>query len=269
MPSQMPYEKKNEPHVYSLDSTPAHPAHQHKASLDTLQQDMLGALEYDQKKQQVNDAKLRAVAQRVEYDDFEKLVMGAHLKPIKPKSDDLNAIGRPFDGFVMPKLESTASGAAQVPPVTTAETAVTTTPPAPKSSNEFVRTWRRQCKTTPQRHDYIRQIPPETWPMLFRTELDAAIFDGMVATLGEVLLASANGAVDASSAATARDDDLSWTAALLQSIARINRFDLTLDFADKATMSTLAALFDLLQRDPRAVGQDDQTLAALRATFTV
>jgi len=265
----MPYEKKGGTHTYSLDSEPAHPAHHHKASLDTLQQDMLGALEYDQKKKQVNDAKLRAVAQRVEYDDFERLVMGAHLKPLKPKSDDLAAVGRPFDGFVMPKLEPSAPSTTQVPLVATAGMDATTTPPAPKSSNEFVRTWRRQCKTTAQRHAYIRQIVPETWPMLFRTELDAAIFDGVVATCGEVLLARADGATDAPSAATARDDELPWTAALLQSIARINRFDLTLDFADKATMNTLAALFDVLQGDPTAAGQDAQTLAALRAAYTV
>ena len=42
--------------------------------MDSLQSSMLGALEHDQRKQQVNDAKMRAVKQHVEYDDFEKLV---------------------------------------------------------------------------------------------------------------------------------------------------------------------------------------------------
>jgi len=259
------------PHTYSLDSTPAHLAHQHKASLDTLQQDMLGALEYDQKKQQVNDAKLRAVKQRVEYDDFERLVMGAHLKPIKPKSQELAAIGSSFDGFVMPKFEPSVSTAAPAPP--SALTAAPATPAAPKSSNEFIRTWRRQCKTTAQRHAYIRQIAPETWPMLFRTELDAAIFDGIVATLGEMFLASGDGApaaapsAEGAAAAARPDDELAWAAAMLQGIVRINRFDLTLDFADKATSLTLAALFDLLQRDAAAAAMDASTLATLRASF--
>ena len=39
--------KKEAPHTYSLDSAPAHPAHQHVKALDNLQQDMLDALEYE------------------------------------------------------------------------------------------------------------------------------------------------------------------------------------------------------------------------------
>ena len=48
---------------FSLRSEAAHPARAHVGSLDTLQRDMLDALHHDQTKQQVNDAKLRAVAQ--------------------------------------------------------------------------------------------------------------------------------------------------------------------------------------------------------------
>ena len=77
----------------------------------------LGALEHDQRKQQVNDAKMRAIKQHVEYDDFEKLVQGAHLRPIKPRSETLGNVCKPFDGFVMPKYEGDKDGAApSVPP---------------------------------------------------------------------------------------------------------------------------------------------------------
>ena len=79
--------------------------------MDSLQSSMLGALEHDQRKQQVNDAKMRAVKQHVEYDDFEKLVAGAHLKPVKPKSAELASISKPFDFFVMPAYDATAAAA--------------------------------------------------------------------------------------------------------------------------------------------------------------
>merc|ERR1719440_204138 len=95
---------------FSLKSKPAHPARQHVDKLDTLQRSMLEALDEDQVKKQLNDAKLRGVAQHVEYDDFEKLVKGAHLRPVKPRSTELDAIGKAFDGFVMPKVEAKVSG---------------------------------------------------------------------------------------------------------------------------------------------------------------
>ena len=224
-----------ENHTFSLDSAPAHLPHAHIASLDGLQQDMLSALEYDQRKQQVNDAKLRAVKQRVEYDDFANLVAGAHLKPIKPKSNDLAAISNAFDGFVMPKVEPAKAGPGVLPlparvGAAGASAASDAVPPAPKTSNEFTNAWRRQCKTSAQRCAYLRQLDAETLPLLFRTELDAAIFDGIVSTLGEVELATA--------------EDRAWAADLLQGVARINRFELTLDFAEAAGLKTLAKLLD-------------------------
>ena len=85
------------------------------SSLNALQKDMLSALDHDQKKTQLNDAKLRAVAQKVEYDDFEKLVLGAHLKPVKPKTQASADVSKPFADFVMPKYEAGSASAAAPP----------------------------------------------------------------------------------------------------------------------------------------------------------
>ena len=271
-------QKMQETHSWSLDSKPAHLAHNHVHALDSLQQDMLGALEHDQRKKQVNDSKLRAVAQRVEYDDFEKLVAGAHLKPIKPRSQEQKDIGKAFDGFVMPKVEPTAMLPAALPTLPAAAKAPDT-PGVPKTSNEFVRVWRRQCKTTAQRYAYLVQIDPDTLPLLFRTELDAAIFDGMVSTIHERVLAPAAASsppcvredVAAPSASDADDVDVAarrsdgaWAATFLQSVARLNRFELTLDFADSATTASLNALFDAWQADGPL---DAEALAALRKSY--
>ena len=54
--------------------------------LSSLQSKIAGALDDDQKKKQVNDAKLRAVSQKSDYDVFCNLVAGAHLKPVKPRA---------------------------------------------------------------------------------------------------------------------------------------------------------------------------------------
>ena len=266
---------------FSLSSTPAHPARNHVEALDGLQRDMLDALHDDQVKKQINDAKLRAVKQRVEYDEFEKLVAGAHLRPIKPRSQTLDEVSKSFDGFVLPKHDAAPAGPA--PPPKAAAIAQDAVPPPAKTSNEFSRVWRRQCKTPAVRRAYLRQLDPDTLPLIFRTELDPPLFDGIVATLGETCLggggAEASGG-DANAAATAADlaeldgveeaggdaaiAELAWAGALLQGIARLNRFDLTIDFADKGTIETLAALVEAMAA---ANSPDAEALAALRAAY--
>jgi len=229
--------------------------------MDTLQRSMLGALEHDQKKQQVNDAKLRAVAQRVEYDDFEKLVLGAHLKPVKPRSQQSADVSKHFDHFVLPKYEAqpVAGPVRPVAPATAAAAA------PPKNSNEFMRTWRRQCKTTRDKFAYLRGIEPETLPLLFRTELEPGTFDGIVEALRECVL------LDAKEDRNAATPHVAWLSQLLQQIGRINRFDLTLDFAEKGTTAIIADLLDMLD-GCLAAGEgelDKADIDALRMVYKI
>ena len=284
---------------FSLKSEPAHRAHQNIKALDSLQRDMVDALEHDQVRQQVNDAKLRAVAQHVEYDDFAKLVAGAHLKPVKPRSQQLADVCKPFDGFVMPRYEPQQAAAAgpHMPAVAAAPAAV---PAAPKTSNEFLRTWRRQLKTAAERCAYLRQLVPEQLPALFRTELDPALFDGIVAAVGEVVvLGGADGASQATAATTAgsdsrdgggaadpshappangarsslsaaRREECEWVGRLLSGISRVNRFELTLEFAEGASTRTIAALLDAVEAAaPFEAPLDAAALEALRAVYKV
>jgi hypothetical protein len=252
---------------FSLKSEAAHPAREHVSSLDSLQRDMLEALHKDQTKQQLNDAKLRAVKQHVEYDDFERLVKGAHLKPVKPKSQEMNDIGKQFDGFVMPKIEAKPAGPA-LPPKAAATPS--TLPPEPKTSNEFLRVWRRQLKTGEDRYAYLRQIPPETMPALFRTELDATVFDGIVGTLSERLLERAAGADDdGDEGERRRRAELAWACSILRHVARINRFELTLDFADAKTLTKIASLLEAMEAAASAGGAEEEPMdvGALRAIY--
>jgi len=237
-----------------------------------MQRDMLGALDYDQKKQQVNDAKLRAVKQRVEYDDFEKLVLGAHLKPIKPKTQHGVDTSKPFDCFVLPKYEAKPAIGPAMP--------AAAAPPAaalPKTSNEFLRIWRRQLKTPEERFAYIRKMEPESLPGIFRTELEPATFDGIIEALRVCVLLPANAAPDA--APDAAVADATWVEQWLLHTSRIPRFELTLDFAEKSTTTTISGLFALLERgtgeaaepadEGRSARLDGTALASLRAAYTL
>ena len=240
--------------------------------MDSLQSSMLGALEHDQRKQQVNDAKMRAVKQHVEYDDFEKLVAGAHLKPVKPKSAELASISKPFDFFVMPAYDATAAAAPSASAAAAAAAAaVAAAAPAaaarfapPSTGQEFLRAWRRQCKTAADRFEYLRVIEPEELPSLFRAELDAAVFDQIV------------DAVRATALAAPPLAHAGWVARLLRAIGQVNRFDLTLDLADAKALAALGEIVDALQAPPADAAAataeeearpDAAAVAALRAQY--
>ena len=242
--------------------------------MDSLQSSMLGALEHDQRKQQVNDAKMRAVKQHVEYDDFEKLVAGAHLKPVKPKSAELASISKPFDFFVMPAYDATAAAAPSASAAAAAAAAAVAAAAAPAAAarfappstgQEFLRAWRRQCKTAADRFEYLRVIEPEELPSLFRAELDAAVFDQIV------------DAVRAQALAAPPLAHAGWVARLLRAIGQVNRFDLTLDLADAKTLAALGEIFDALQAPPADAAAaadgggggapDAAVVAALRAQY--
>ena len=195
-------------------------------SVDALQGQLHEALNFDQKKKQINDAKLRAVHQKVEYEEFEKMVAGAHLKPIKPKSHESAAISKQFAGYVMPVYSSQTDAPAPAPPAAASLSAEQQFAP-PTSSNDFLRTWRRQCKTPETKFRYLHTFEPDSLPLLFRSEMEPAVLDGIAQALQACALPPAGAAGEAEL------QEALWVELLLRYLCRINRFALTLDLADK------------------------------------
>lgn len=229
-------------------------------SIDSLQSSINDALVSDQRKMQINDAKLRAVGQRVEYDEFCKMVAGAHLKPVKPCSRESAEISKPFEYFVMPKYEPAAASVAPNPNAAAAESFT-----APKDVNEFTRIWRRKCKSTESKLVYLRTMAPEEFPLLFRAEMDPVVMDGVAAAL--------RADVGKSDAPAGAADE--WVGNMLLNLSRINRFDLTLQLADTSTADALKEIFDALaSRAPAAADGtndsgplDQAALTSLRQTY--
>ena len=89
-------------------------------------------------------------------------------------------------------------------------------------------------------------------------EAAAELLDGAAEALRACVLEA--------SAATLVAAEAEWTEKLLQYMCRINRFELTLDLADKATGQALAACFDALQQ--RGGGDlDEAGLRAVRESY--
>lgn len=199
--------------------------------MDAAQLGMVDALVAEQRKAQTNSAKLRAVAQRVEYDEFEKIVAGAHLKPVKPVSRESAAISKDFDFFVMPKYH--AAVPTLPPPPAAALGAPANAAAPPSSAHDFMRAWRRLCKSPAERASYVRAIEPASLERMFRTEMDALLFD-------EIVEALAHAASTASAAPSC-----AWAVDWLEGLTRVSRFGTTLLLADGARIS---ALFSSLSR---------------------
>lgn len=230
---------------------------------------MAEALDADRKKQEINDAKLRAVAQRVDYDQFCHMVAGAHLKPVKPIDKDGGA--RDFNYFVMPAMTPV------VPPTMAAAATVTGSAATaaglglrvPKSGLDFHKAWRRQCKAQPARVAYLRLIDTQLIPTIFQSEFEPDILDGVVACLHDLLL-SASADDSAVPACTERSEvagaeqfaqrvaaalevggaeaeglgeDVHLAAGWLHMLPEVNKFDLALEFAAADTPSVLRRLF--------------------------
>ncbi|KAL3917314.1 MAG: hypothetical protein SGPRY_006454 [Prymnesium sp.] len=272
-------------------------------AMDSLQRDMLGALDFDQKKQQVNDAKLRAVAQRVEYDDFEKLVLGAHLKPVKPRSQHGADTSKPFDCFVLPKYQPKRVELPAPAPVPLDEAA------CPQTSNDFLRAWRRQLKTPEERCMAKKEASnPRPLPSsitLFHPTHDTSPRQSSLVSLNIKLIPvcpitrfafirrlepenlpsifrtelepnTFDGIIDAlrvcvlepavEGTAAALADHSDWILRLLTNISRISRFELTLDFADKSETPPTNAAETPMKKDEE---QGESKTAVLRKLYEV
>ncbi|KAK3257713.1 hypothetical protein CYMTET_33211, partial [Cymbomonas tetramitiformis] len=136
------------------------------------------AIADDLLKQQINDAKIKAMTDRVDYDTFKARVSVAHLRPLQ----DPNIVDRTS----LPAWSFNPDGtkAKITEDVTTSLKSLSTEEPlgVPSKSSDFERTWRRNVKTEAEKYKYVLLIPPESYPKIFKVEIASPL-------LGDVLLA--------------------------------------------------------------------------------
>lgn len=226
-----------------------------------LQVAMADAMEEDRQKKDVNDAKMRAVSQRVDYDQFCNMVAGAHLRPVKP----LDKQAARLNGMFVLASEAAppkAAGAQASAPVSSSSSQLR----VPKTGVEFHRTWRRQCKDTRSRAAYLRLVDPALIPHVFQKQFEPDVLGGIVSTLDELLgevptLATSAEALPDQAAASGWEDRGSVAeAALLASdwlgmMAEVNQFDLAREFMDeeaKARARSLIARLEALSKCDKA-----------------
>ncbi len=195
--------------------------------------------------------KKRAIHTAASYDEFKNLVACATQKPIE--SGALVAFGEAK--VTRNVVAGHASTAAAVPgslprgddvPALLRKDSLSAVP-VPNNMHEFTRDWRRHCKTTQQRYEYIARLDPARLARVFKGELDSELLSQIVqcfvATISGVDAAAGGGDGDGG-----RESGVSGVVlAALSAFSGTARFELTLDMLSKAEKANVLQLFTALR----------------------
>ncbi|XP_063217054.1 coiled-coil domain-containing protein 103 [Bacillus rossius redtenbacheri] len=206
--------------------------------LSALEAELQAAIDDDARYWRENDAKLRAVEQKVAtYDEFKDIVKACHLRPLD-KEDKLGHSKKAtvWNSMAAKKQQSLALEMTQhcVPTsIKGEETRV------PATMSEFAEQWRPLdiC----DRLQLLKRMGPATLGQVLRTEIP-------VGTLGEILQALL--------AFPPTTDDIILVVQLLEALAQAKRFSLSLRFLSSVEKATCRQLMEKLNSSLQNRQQD-------------
>lgn len=235
----------------------ARPADSEDINFVELERELRSAIEQDERRALQNDAKLRAVQQRVgSYDEFRDLVKAAHLRPLERK--DTLAGAAPSGRGVWNSLAGRRD-TASTPAAALMSQAVCPAARLPATLHEFHREWRRLevCG----RLTLLRRMGAAALGHVLRAEMPAGL-------LGEVLHT-----LLAFSPSTA---EVRLVVELLQAMSEAKRFSLSLQFLSSQEKRTCEQLMEKLlgslegrQQDLADSGITEWTIKELRTKYKV
>lgn len=189
-----------------------------------LEKELALAVEADAKYVRENDAKFRAVEQRVaSYEEFRDIVSAAHLKPLERKDITGEKSGKqPWNPHAQGKSQTT---------LTNSNLSLLPASKMPKTTHEFTKAWKRQCKTELDKYQLLLGIGGQGLRSIFKAEIS-------MGHLGEFLVILHN-CLD--------EKDTSKILVILQELSRTNRFDLCLKFLGEEEKVVASKLFKQLE----------------------
>uniref|UniRef100_A0A8D0H228 Coiled-coil domain containing 103 n=1 Tax=Sphenodon punctatus TaxID=8508 RepID=A0A8D0H228_SPHPU len=188
--------------------------------LCALEKELQAALAADEKYHREDDAKFRAVHQKVaSYEEFRDIVLASHLKPLERK-DKMgqrknlvwNSCARKdslVDCFFLKELDR-----------------------LPGTSAEFYRDWRRSLKSGHKRYQLLLQLGGHSLGRIFRADLGFGL-------LGEFLVVFSE---------NVQAEDRGIVLQILQSLSGTKRFGLNVDLLSQPERESCRDLFGKLQR---------------------
>jgi len=187
-----------------------------------LAKEISSALAKDEKYQRENDAKFRAIHQKVKsYDEFRDIVEASHLKPL----DKTDKIG----GMSYQTWNQMASNAINMQEESRTDMISPKSFDQPTNSHEFSKVWKRRCPDDKSRFVYLLSIDPERLKKCLEGDC----------LLGEIVCVL-HSSIDKIA------DNTETIVNILEIISSANRFSLSLNFLSSKEQEQLQVVFDAL-----------------------
>ncbi|KAF1395793.1 hypothetical protein FQV23_0014951, partial [Spheniscus humboldti] len=187
-----------------------------------LERELRAAVAADERRERENDAKLRAVRQRVpSYEEFRNIVLASHLKPLE-KKDKMgkrrNVLWNPCAAHAKAPQASDVEIPQELDQL-------------PRTSAEFYRDWRRCLKSRKEKYQLLLELGGKALGRIFQADLGFGL-------LGEFLTVLAENVCH---------EDRDAILQILQSLSGTKRFGLNMDLLSEPEKESSRDLFRKLR----------------------
>lgn len=187
-----------------------------------LERELQIALTLDEKHKRENDAKFRAIHQKVgSYEEFRDIVLASHLKPLEMR-DKMGARNQPWNSCA-----GVTSAKASIPVELSKYT-----DSWPRTSAEFSRDWRRYYCTGPEKYAFLVTLGAQLLESIFCAEIGFGL-------LGEFLVILCN---------HFQPEDAQAIYWILLHLSQTQRFGLSVDFLSSSEREKGQRLFQMLEQ---------------------
>eukprot|EP00127_Corallochytrium_limacisporum_P001841 Clim_evm7s87 gene=Clim_evmTU7s87 len=252
--------------------------------LTKLREEVMRNLKDDLKREQLNATKIRAMEDRIPYEEFEARVKAAHIRPLKRGELEMIRNKAPWDpgydlfgntqntfansnvdtSFIIKTrgqggnrmdLDQAVSESKTSQQIQQHQTTKEDLPSAPsvldmeknppKTALEFEKVFKRQCADDEARFRYLLTLQPADMAACFSAEIGF----GLLGQIAGVLNGNLN---------TDVLEEVEWAAGALLALSKSKRFSLNVKFLSKKEKATLAELLGKLSQS----AQLDQLIGA-------
>ncbi|NXO47102.1 CC103 protein, partial [Aramus guarauna] len=197
-----------------------------------LERELRAAVAADERRERENDAKLRAVRQRVpSYEEFRNIVLASHLKPLEKKDkmgNRRNVLWNPFAAHAKAPQTSNVEIPQELDKL-------------PRTSAEFYRVWRRCLKSGKEKYQFLLELGGKALGRIFQADLGFGLLGEFLAVLAENVCR----------------EDRDAILQILQNLSGTKRFGLNVDLLSETEKESSRDLFRKLwsmSRDCWATG---------------
>ena len=206
----------------------------HTATLDKIESELNSVLDQDNRYWRENDAKFRAVAQNVSYEQFEEIVKASHLKPLD--KSDKSQLSKPKSSIWNSIANVTSRKSASDDKKVENDAEINKTNMEPKNVDEFYDSWKNVEKC--ERITFLEELGQDKLKKVLSTEIPSELIVDFIHTFLS-FAPSASSEVDTLLLAT--------VVRTLELVTHSRRFSLSVQFLSAAERAAGQQLMEKLR----------------------